>query len=384
MFGNRLDESYYGEFKTGLFGKKTTVSLYIYKDYIRGTGEKFYDGDFHSREFEIKHKHIVEMRTEVKNNVECLAIVYVDNQSIIGNNKAELFFPNLKKADDAIACIQNKIDELKAEEQKNKERVEQRRLEEAKKRELCEKFYADCYDFHIGKDDNPYYELQRDGLLFACIYIDKNKNLNFLKFDGNHKEENNAYIPYDKIHYYEKAGSIHYTTDISGKFSSFGGSITGSTISKAGTILGGLLLGPMGMAAGAVLTYKPQNVTLPDNNYELSSETKTIDDRSVILNFFSDAKRQYIDIELPADIYNFLQTHYPEKKYDIVLELEKETAVKEQKQLTTVQEKTEQIPVKDDMDSFENKVKKLKLMYDNGLLTDEEFAKEKERLLAQI
>ena len=162
-----------------------------------------------------------------------------------------------------------------------------------------------------------------------------------MKFDGNNKEESNAYISYDKIHYYEKAGSIHYTTDISGKISSFGGSITGSTISKAGTILGGLLLGPMGMAAGAVLTHKPQNVTLPGNSYELSSETKTIDDRSVILNFFSETKRQYIDIELPADIYNFLQTHYPEKKYDIVLELEKETAVKGQKQLSTVQEKTE-------------------------------------------
>lgn len=384
MFGRTLDESYYGEFKTGLFGKKTTVALHIYKDYIRGTAAKFYDESFHIRQFEIPLKNIIEMRTEVKDGMECLAVNYVDNESIIGNKKVTLFFPNLMKANDAIMCVQKKTDELKEEEKKNKEQMELRRIEEAKKKELCEKFYADCYEFHIAKDDNPYYELQRDELMLACIYVDKNKNLNFLQIDGKYKQENNAYIPYDKIHYYEKAGSIHYTTDISGKVSSFGGSITGATISKGKTILGGLLLGPMGMAAGAVLTYKPQNITLPENNYELSSETKAIDDRSIILNFYSEAKRQYIDIELPADIYNFFQTHLPEKKYDIVLELEKENVVKEQKKLIISQEKQKQIPLNNDMDAFENKVKKLKLMYDNGLLSEEEFAMEKARLLEQL
>jgi len=379
-----LDESYYGEFKTGKFSKKSEVSLFVFTKCIRGTGARFYDESFHLSQFEIEYKYIVEMRTEVKNNTECFVIVYINNKTIISNNKEELFFPNLMKVNDAMTYIQSKIDEARIAEKQEKERAEQRRIYAAKEKELCEKFYADCYEFHIGKDDNPYYELQREGLMFACIYIDQNKNLNFLKFDGSNKEESNACISYDKIHYYEKAGSIHYTTDISGKFSSFGGSITGSTISKAGTILGGLLLGPMGMAAGAVLTHKPQNVTLPGNSYELASETKTIDDRSVILNFFSEAKRQYIDIELPADIYNFLQTHYPEKKYDIVLELEKETAVKERKQLTDVQEKTEKIPANNDMDAFESKVKKLKMMYDNGLLSDEEFAKEKARLLELI
>lgn len=177
---------------------------------------------------------------------------------------------------------------------------------------------------------------------------------------------------------------IHYTTSINGKSSSFGGSINGATISKFRTIFNGILFGPMGMAIGAVSSYKPQTITLPENTFEMSSETKTIDDRSVILNFFSDAKRQYIVIELPADIYNFLQTHYPEKKYDIVLELEKENIVKEQKQLGIGQEQQKQISGENDMESFENRVKKLKMMYDNGLLSDEEFAREKAKMLELI
>ena len=381
MFG----QSYYGEFKNGgLLGKKNKVALHVYEKYIRGNCAKLLNDSFHMTEFYIEYKYVLKMEKKIRDGMECLVMECADKNSIVYGAKFEIYFPNLEKIDNAMECIQQNINEIKAEAQKKREREERRELEEKQKKELCEKFYADCYEFHISKDDNPYYELHSERLVFACIYIDKNKNLNFLKINGDYKEENNAYIPYDKIHYYEKAGSIHYTTDINGKFSSFGGSITGSTISKAGTILGGLLLGPMGMAAGAVLSYKPQNVAMPENNYEVSSETKTIDDRSVILNFFSDAKRQYIDIELPADIYNFLQTHYPEKKYDIVLEVEKENVIKEQKQLTTTQDKTEEIPKRNDMDTFENKVKKLKLMYDNGLLSDEEFAHEKMRLLEEI
>lgn len=381
MFG----QSYYGEFKNGgLLGKKNKVALHVYEKYVRGNCAKLINDSFHMTEFYIEYKYIIKMDKRIKDGMECLVMACADKNSIVQGAKFEIYFPNLEKIDNAMECIQQNINEIKAEAQKKREREERRELEEKQKKELCEKFYSDCYEFHISKDDNPYYELQSSDLMFACIYVDKSKNLNFLKIDGNCKEENNAYISYDKIHYYERAGSIHYTTDINGKFSSFGGSVTGSTISKSGTILGGLFFGPMGMAAGAVLTHKPQNITMPENSVELTSETKAIDDRSVILNFFSDAKRQYIDIELPADIYNFLQTHYPEKKYDIVLEVEKETVVKEQKQITTTQENSEQITDKNDMSTFESKVKKLKLMYDNGLLSDEEFAREKARLLEEI
>ena len=64
-----------------------------------------------------------------------------------------------------------------------------------------------------------------------------------------------------------------------------------------------------------------------NTSFSIDSDIKKIDDRSVILNFYSEMKKQYIDIELPRDIYNFLQTYLPEKKYGIVDELEKKTIV---------------------------------------------------------
>ena len=35
-------------------------------------------------------------------------------------------------------------------------------------------------------------------------------------------------------------------------------------------------------------------------------------------------------------------------------------------------------------DAFEAKIKKLKIVYDNGILSDEEFSEEKKKLLSQL
>lgn len=210
--------------------------------------------------------------------------------------------------------------------------------------------------------------------------------MNFLKIDGYRKEESNAYIPYDKIHYYEKAGNVYYTSSINGQYSNYGGSFTSSTISKGAAVLGGLLFGTMGLAAGALLTHKPAEIEMPNQEFNISSEDHKIDDRSVILNYYSEVKRQYMDVELPMDIYNFLQTYLPEKKYSIVIEIEKKNAVENQENsVASIETKvTEQITQKSGMEAFENKIKKLKMMYDNGILTEEEFIKEKKSILSEI
>ncbi len=148
-----------------------------------------------------------------------------------------------------------------------------------------------------------------------------------MKIDGYAHEENNGIITYENIHYYEKAGNVSYVTDIHGNYSSFGGSMTGGKFSKLATVGGGVLFGFMGMALGAALTYKPAEQKAINTSFSIDSDIKKIDDRSVILNFYSEMKKQYIDIELPRDIYNFLQTYLPEKKYGIVDELEKKTIV---------------------------------------------------------
>ena len=153
----------------------------------------------------------------------------------------------------------------------------------------------------------------------------------------------------------------------------------------------------MGMALGAALTYKPAEHTLGYSSFSLDTDIKKIDNRSVMLNFYSDTKKQYIDIELPQDIYNFLQTYLPEKKYGIVDELEKKTVLH---QSVNVIEDGRLLRVdiagansasnnsiessSDSINDFKQKVEKLKMMKESGLLTDEEFKSEQQKLLRMI
>lgn len=110
--------------------------------------------------------------------------------------------------------------------------------------------------------------------------------------------------------------------------------------------------------------------------------------------YYSDIKRQYIDIELPSNIFNFLQTHLPEKKYGIVEELERKAvthqsieaiqsgAVLNHGSSRVIEKLSEQS--NNTMDNFKMKVEKLKLMKEAGLLSEQEFDIEKKKLLNSI
>ena len=375
-----------GEYKANRWGKKNIVSLYIYEKSISGTGASYFEEKFTEKYFDIEYPNIRSIEeTNIQGN-SCLCIHYAEKDTLFKDVILSVYFPNIESISEASKILQDlkKQDEEERIAQHNEEqaRKEKQLLRQKQYEEECQKYFSDCYNFHIANENNPYFELQNDDLQFACIYIDKQRNINFLKIDGSKKEESNAYISFDKIHYYEKAGNVYYTSDINGSYSNYGGSFTSATISKGATALGGLLFGTMGLAAGALLTHKPTKIETPTNTFNISSEVHKIDDRSVVLNYYSDIKQQYMDIELPADIYNFLQTHLPEKKYGIVVEIEKKNAVKD---ITSIEEKSvEQIVQNDDMSAFENRIKKLKLMYDNGILTEEEFIAEKKRILSEL
>ncbi|MBR4981157.1 MAG: SHOCT domain-containing protein [Lachnospiraceae bacterium] len=383
-----LISSFSGEYKNSRFGKTNTITIFIYAKTIEGVGaKKGYDGKFYDFPFKVAYENIKSIGTTYINGYRCIELDYTNP---LYSNVETIYFPNVINSNETIDIIEKyKKDITESIKQKELELQEQRLLEEKSQREKYLEFYNNCLHFHINKENNPYYLIQNDDLFIACIYVDKDKNLNFLRVDGIAQEESNAQIKYSQIHYYEKAGTIHYTTDINGSYSSFGGSITGGTVSKRNTLLGGLLFGPMGMAAGAILSHQPTNITLPQTSFNISSDVQKIDDRNVILNYYSDIKKQYIDIELSADIYNFLQTHLPEKKYDIVLEIEKTNILKQhehEEQKAIIQNSSNKMleSKDDDTTDFEKKVKKLKLMYDNGLLTNEEFAIEKKKLLALL
>lgn len=386
-------ESFYGEIKTGL-RKKDKITLYINTFTIDGIGATLLGNKNNTYPYKVKIENIKRITDEVIDGNNCLIIEYLNDKVIVGNPICTLILPNLKKASEAKMLLSSMTEEIlkaKYEKEENEKQQQQTQMEIIiKHQEECQKYFDDCFDFHIKDQSNPYYELVNDSLLFACIYIDKSSNINILKIDGNNKEESNATIPYEKIHYYDTAGNIHYTTDVNGGYSSLGGSITGDTFSKGATILGTLLFGMMGMVGGALLTHKAAKTELPSTNFNISSNVQKVDDRSVILNYYSDIKKQYIDVEFSDDIYNFFQTHLPHKKYSIVLEIEKQQALDKEKtnfkdrELEITTQNQFAITQEDHLDEFALKVKKLKTMYDMGILTEEEFDIEKKRILSQL
>ena len=393
-------DRYYGDYKRGIFGKKYTIGLFIYPSRIYGTGILFEDGklDGVSTSYDITYMAIRKIYEEKIDGDMGIIIEYVKDSVVVRNNILKIALMGIEDRAKWIRLLEETkktlLDKNMEAEVQKKEIEEKERLQLEEDERKASQFYLDCYNFHID-EDTPIYNLYQEKNRVALIYIAKDKSLNFLKIDGYNQEESNGVIPFEKIHYYEKAGNIHYVTDIHGTYSSYGGSVTGGSYSMLATAGGGLLFGMMGMAAGALLTYKAAKTEAVATNFQIDSDAKKIDERSVMLNFYSDLKRQYIDIELPNDCYNFLQTHLAEKRYNIVLELEKKAAV-EQASGQIENRETPQIssnaPVEaisahqgeDSMESFKQKVNKLKMLKESGILTEEEFNIEKAKLLDTI
>ena len=375
--------SYEGEYKIS-FLRRFPMKLSIYPSYIFCEGFQLKNDILtdSTRIAEIEYESLSNVDISTINNTPCILINY-KYESYFGNSFQEtmvLFdLGDLKKCIDEInKCKTKLLNYLQAQQQ-----LKINKIETEKK---ATEFYQKCYNYHI-KDKTPNYTFFEDKNTIALIYIDKDKGLNFLKIDGYNEEESLGVIPYDKIHYYEKAGNIHYVSEINGKFSSYGGSFTGANFSKLAAVGGGLIFGTIGMTAGALLTYKPSQQQPSNNTFDISSETKKIDERNVILNFYSDEKQQYIDLELPQNIYNFMQTHLPLKKYAIVTEVEKQTAIQQSlnKQPLIEQNEAPKILTQtDSLNDFKIRVEKLKLMKEAGLLTNEEFDNEKLKLLSSI
>lgn len=271
------------------------------------------------------------------------------------------------------------IEQAKIQELQNK-RMKQQLEKEAKEKERIasiQNYFSNVYNFHIDKH-TPVYIINKDKTNCFAIYISNDNNINFLVIDAESETEIHTVITYNEIHYYEKAGAVYYATNINAHYKgsqSFGGSFAGAKISKSAVALGGLLLGQMGMAIGALSSYKPATYTPPTyipSQLNISSEITKIDERSVILNYYSEQHKQYIDIELPQDIYNFLQTYLPDKKYPIVIEKEKQNAISNNAP-TNAQEST-----------TVQRLQKLKQLYEMELITESEYAERKKEILAEI
>lgn len=373
----------------GIFGTKYSVSLFIYKSKISGAAFAQYGDELVHSTFDIEYDKIADIRILFFEGKECLTITEKSSPIFTDSSTAppRLVFLGLNNQKELASIAETARQEYMEERQRQIEA--ERQFEEA-----ALTYYTNCYSFHV-KENTPIYTFSKGKNEIVALYIAQDKSLNFLQINGYKQEESVGVIPYDRIHYYEKAGNVSYTTDIHGSYSSYGGSFTGGKYSKLAAAVGGALFGYMGMTAGALFSYKPAKQEPINTNFSLDSDIVKIDDRNVILNFYSEPKRQYVDIELPQDMYNFLQTHLPEKKYGIVEELERQAAIHQSMQAIqsgtilhvgpqSIPQKISTIQADDSMDAFKRKVEKLKLMKDSGLLSDEEFDEERKKLLSQL
>lgn len=412
-----INADYSGEIqvKVGIFTKKYPTYIRVNDKYVMcgGFSSTFLNksAEYTEKKEIIAFDDIIDIKIINTTRYQSIEIKYKVKSSI-GirdlNLADSIVIPNLKNIDVCYNKLIEMFNDTNNKIRVNKEQMDllenKIKMENERKKQEIQEHYDKCKSFHLLNDNNPYFTILDKEYKFACVYIDKDKNFNFLVIDSEKLLEDNAIIPFCNIHYYEKAGNIHYTTSIAGSYQSYGGSFTGGNISKGWTGVSALLFGTFGLLAGAALTYKPAEYIEPTQKYDLKSDINKIDERNVMLNYYSDVKKQYIDIQLPADIYNFLQTYLPEKKYNIVNELEKQTAIKKYGEqinngtYTSISQESsntnfgeindnqneDRIQNSDEIDEFSKKVKKLKLMYDNGLLSEDEFKTEKSKLLLEI
>ncbi len=388
---NKVYNSVYTD-KKGLFNiKKYNISLCFEKEKITGNAIRipnesdYIDWDF--KNFSVNYGDIINYG---KSSFEDIEVLQIDicSQYVANKYYDSYVFPlsTVYDLNEIIADLERHIQDYKAiqeavkmqrEKERNEliqKRKEEERLEQEKKMEIVN-FYNDTYNFHI-KENTPIYIMNQKPLECFVIYVGDDKSLNFLAIDGEYKREIHSVIQYNEIHYYEKAGAVHYATNINADYigsQSFGGSFVGARSSVGAAALGGILLGTMGMAIGTLASYKPAEYTAPTytpSKFNISSETIKIDERNVILNYYSEQKRQYVDIELPQEIFNFLQTFLPEKKYAIVIAKETQNAV--QSYETTTQ------------DDIIPRLKKLKELYEMELISESEYSERKKEILAGI
>lgn len=369
---------HYCEYKKGLLGKKFTISILLNSDTADVCGFTSLGSDDAKPEVStvrIPYGKLAEARITNINGT-----VYID---VLQRPDMHVYCPGFDNAAEICEEIRqykhNYVQKMQLAEKNKREAIEREQRE-------SQEYYTKCYDFHIAKDNNPFFVLSEAPNMICAIYFNAKKDFNILKIDGNEKTEVCAKIEYDKLHYFEKAGAIHYVSTIEGQYTNFGGNFTGATFSKSATVIGGLLFGLMGLASGALLSAKPSTYKAPTSKLDLSSTIQQVDDKNVILNYYSDVKGQYMDIELPAEIYNFLQTFIPDKKYEIVCELEKQAAVSrtaypEGANINILQ--GTQFP-KLSMDEFKESVDKLKYMFDAGMITEEVYESKKAELMKQI
>lgn len=378
--------------KNGLFNsKKLNITLSFHDTTITGSGLKL------SEDMGFVHQALNVEYSSIKNYEECDfengKALKIDTYVLLHGNywNDSYIFPFEPKfmTSEVIKSLEEHINNYiekqnKIEEEKNARLRRQQEREEQHKAYLAElqRYYDSVYNFHIH-ESTPVYAIDKGEMSCFVAFIGEDKSMNFLFIDARSNSEIHSVISYDEIHYYEKAGAVHYATTVNADYTSgqlFGGSFVGGKISTGMAALGGMLFGPMGMAIGAMSSYTPAKYTPPTytpSKLNISSEITKIDDRSIILNYYSQQHKQFVDIELPQEMFNFMQTFLPDKKYAIVIEKEKQAALGNSvNNLSATAEPA--------ADTTIQRLQKLKSLFEMELISEEEYKERKREILAEI
>ena len=224
------------EYKAG-FMKKMQMHVFLYQSFFNCTGVSIENDTVSDRtsNYEIPYEDLISAELTNYRNEPCLKLCFNRASAFTAKVKVDLFILGAESFEE----IRDKILFFKKQHLTKKAQLEELRRTQMAEREKAkqlyeseaEDFYNKCYNFHV-KENTPVFTLYEEKNQTVLIYIDDGNGLNFLKINGYEKSEDVGLIPYDKIHYYEKAGDIHYVAETNGNYSSFGGSLTGATFSK--------------------------------------------------------------------------------------------------------------------------------------------------------
>ena len=252
--------------------------------------------------------------------------------------------------------------------------------------------YADdIYARFIDSTERPVTELQKDGNGGAYAYVGEDNSLNFLVIDGDNKKYAHGVIAYDDINYYEKCMTLGY--EAHALSSSFGGTFLIRSRSIISDVIKGAMFGPMGITPAGdgdnTIEKYPSEIQVAAYRY-------TVAEDNVVLRFMSQTLKRYIELELSPESYSFFQTYFPEKKYGLIMEGERQNAAEQAFAEIMESSQAESAPKVSEMagaqevlpdmtlDEFETAVKTLKSMRDNDLISAKEFKTEKEKLLSML
>lgn len=252
--------------------------------------------------------------------------------------------------------------------------------------------YADdIYARFIDSTERPVTELQKDGNGGAYAYVGEDNSLNFLVIDGDNKKYAHGVIAYDDINYYEKCRTLGY--EAHALSSSFGGTFLIRSRSIISDVIKGAMFGPMGITPAGdgdnTIEKYPSEIQVDAYRY-------TVAEDNVVLRFMSQTLKRYIELELSPESYSFFQTYFPEKKYGLIMEGERQNAAEQAFAEIMESAQAEAAPKVSEMagaqevlpdmtlEEFETAVKKLKSMRDNDLISAKEFKTEKEKLLSML